>query len=580
MFGKEFQRKYALTDQGIKNTKQGTFWTVVVNLIVMGGMGILYLMMSKYMAVLTDGADLPKAIPFILLVLAFLILSIITHLQQYRATYGLVYGEVKTVRIGLAERLRKLSLGYFAKRDLADLTETIMGDVNRLEHVWSHCLGYLYGSYISTAIIAICMLLYNWRMALACLWGVPVAFALLFGSRKLTKHNSEITKAAGVRVSDGIQETLENIREIRATNQEDRFLNALNDKIDDHEKTMLRGELHTGIFVNAASVIMRLGVATTILTGTSLILSGRIDFMLLFMFLLAITRIYAPFDQALALIAEMFMSQVSAGRLMEIYDAKAAEGADTFAPQGHDIVFENVSFAYDDERVLHGVSFTAKEGEVTALVGPSGSGKSTCARLAARLWDISEGSIRVGGIDINSVDPEVLLTDYSMVFQDVVLFDDTVMENIRLGRHGATDEEVLAAAAAANCDEFVEKLPQGYATPIGENGAKLSGGERQRISIARALLKNAPIVLLDEATASLDVENETKVQSALSRLLAGKTVLVIAHRMRTVEAADKIVVLADGKVAEEGSPDELLTKESGIFRHMTQLQSASADWSI
>ena len=580
MFGKEFQRKYALTDQGIKNTKQGTFWTVVVNLIVMGGMGILYLMMSKYMAVLTDGADLPKAIPFILLVLAFLILSIITHLQQYRATYGLVYGEVKTVRIGLAERLRKLSLGYFAKRDLADLTETIMGDVNRLEHVWSHCLGYLYGSYISTAIIAICMLLYNWRMALACLWGVPVAFALLFGSRKLTKHNSEITKAAGVRVSDGIQETLENIREIRATNQEDRFLNALNDKIDDHEKTMLRGELHTGIFVNAASVIMRLGVATTILTGTSLILSGRIDFMLLFMFLLAITRIYAPFDQALALIAEMFMSQVSAGRLMEIYDAKAAEGADTFAPQGHDIVFENVSFAYDDERVLHGVSFTAKEGEVTALVGPSGSGKSTCARLAARLWDISEGSIRVGGIDINSVDPEVLLTDYSMVLQDVVLFDDTVMENIRLGRHGATDEEVLAAAAAANCDEFVEKLPQGYATPIGENGAKLSGGERQRISIARALLKNAPIVLLDEATASLDVENETKVQSALSRLLTGKTVLVIAHRMRTVEAADKIVVLADGKVAEEGSPDELLTKESGIFRHMTQLQSSSADWSI
>ena len=580
MFGKEFQRKYALTDQGIKNTKQGTFWTVVVNLIVMGGMGILYLMMSKYMAVLTDGADLPKAVPFILLVLAFLVLSIITHLQQYRATYGLVYVEVKAVRIGLAERLRKLSLGYFAKRDLADLTETIMGDVNRLEHVWSHCLGYLYGSYISTAIIAICMLLYNWRMALACLWGVPVAFALLFGSRKLTKHNSEITKAAGVRVSDGIQETLENIREIRATNQEDRFLNALNDKIDDHEKTMLRGELHTGIFVNAASVIMRLGVATTILTGTSLILSGRIDFMLLFMFLLAITRIYAPFDQALALIAEMFMSQVSAGRLMEIYDAKAAEGADTFAPQGHDIVFENVSFAYDDEMVLHGVSFTAKEGEVTALVGPSGSGKSTCARLAARLWDISEGSIRVGGIDINSVDPEVLLTDYSMVFQDVVLFDDTVMENIRLGRHGATDEEVLAAAAAANCDEFVEKLPQGYATPIGENGAKLSGGERQRISIARALLKNAPIVLLDEATASLDVENETKVQSALSRLLAGKTVLVIAHRMRTVEAADKIVVLADGKVAEEGSPDELLTKESGIFRHMTQLQSASADWSI
>ena len=580
MFGKEFQRKYALTDQGIRNTKKGTFWTVIVNLLVMGGMGILYLLMSKYMATLTDGEGLPGAGTFILLVLAFLVLSIITHLQQYRATYGLVYGEVKAVRIELAERLRKLPLGYFGKRDLADLTETIMGDVNRLEHVWSHCLGYLYGSWISTAIIATVMLLYNWRMALACLWGVPVAFALLFGSKKLTKHNSEVTKAAGIQVSDGIQETLENIREIHATNQEERFLKALNDKIDYHEKTMLRGELHTGIFVNAASVIMRLGVATTILTGTNLILSGQIDFMVLFMFLLAITRVYSPFDQALALIAEMFMSQVSASRLMEICDAKTAEGTDTFAPAGHDIVFENVGFAYDDEQVLRGVSFTAKEGEVTALVGPSGSGKSTCAKLAARLWDVSEGTVRVGGIDINSVDPETLLTDYSMVFQDVVLFDDTVMENIRLGKHGATDEEVLAAAAAANCDEFVEKLPQGYGTRIGENGAKLSGGERQRISIARALLKNAPVVLLDEATASLDVENETKVQGALSRLLAGKTVLVIAHRMRTVEAADKIVVLAGGKVAEEGSPAELLAKENSIFRRMTQLQRASADWSI
>ncbi len=580
MFGKAFQRKYALSDQGVRNAKAGTFWTVVVNLVVMGGMGILYLMMKGLLATLTDGAPLPRALPIVLMVLVFLLLSFITHLQQYKATYGLVYGEVKNMRISLAERLRKLPLGYFGKRDLADLTETIMGDVNRLEHVWSHCLGYLYGSYISTALIAVMLFAYNWKLALACLWGVPVAFALLFGSRKLTKRRSEITKAAAVTVSDGIQETLENIREIRATNQEGRFLQALDDKIDAHEKTMLLGELAAGVFVNAASVIMRLGVATTILTGTKLILSGQIDFLALFMFLLVITRIYAPFDQALALIAEMFMSQVSAGRLMEIYDAKTAEGSESFTPQGHDIVFENVGFAYDDKQVLDGVSFTAKEGEVTALVGPSGSGKSTCARLAARLWDIDSGSIRVGGVDIATVDPEILLTDYSMVFQDVVLFDDTVMENIRLGRHGATDEEVLTAARAANCDEFVEKLPQGYLTPIGENGAKLSGGERQRISIARALLKDAPIVLLDEATASLDVENETKVQGALSRLLAGKTVLVIAHRMRTVEAADKIVLLSEGAVAEEGKPEELLADESSIFHRMAQLQSASAHWSI
>ena len=580
MFGKDFQRKYALSEQGVKNVKQGTFWTVIVNLVVMGGMGILFLMMSRYMDTLTAGAALPRAPPLLLLVLAFVVLSFPTHLQQYKAAYGLVYSEVKNVRISLAERLRKLPLGYFGKRDLADLTETIMGDVNRLEHVWSHCLGYLYGSYFSTAIIAVMLFVYSWKLALACLWGVPVAFALLFGSRKLAKRNSEITKAAGIQVSDGIQETLENIREVRATNQEARFLKELGDKIDYHESTMIKGELSTGIFVNAASVIMRLGVATTILTGTTMILSGQIDFMTLFMFLLVITRVYAPFDQALALIAEMFVSQVSANRLMEIQDEKTAEGAERFEPQGHDIVFKNVGFAYDDKQVLDGVSFTAKEGEVTALVGPSGSGKSTCARLAARLWDIDKGSIEVGGVDISTVDPEVLLTDYAMVFQDVVLFDDTVMENIRLGKHGATDEEVIRAARAANCEEFVSKLPQGYDTPIGENGAKLSGGERQRISIARALLKNAPIVLLDEATASLDVENETKVQGALSRLLQSKTVLVIAHRMRTVEAADHIVVLADGKVAEDGRPEELLQKDGGIFRRMTELQTASAGWSI
>lgn len=580
MFGKDFQRKYALTDQGVKNTKQGTIWTVVVNLVVMGGMGILYYMMESFCGSLLNGDKLPNPVLFMIMVIVFLILSVITHLQQYRATYGLVYAEVKNTRITLAERMRKLPLGYFGKRDLADLTETIMGDVNRLEHVWSHCLGYLYGSYISTAIIAVCLLIYNWKLAIACLWGVPVAFILLFGSRKVEKRKSELTKKAGILVSDGIQETLENIREIRATNQEKRFLDELNEKIDSHEKAMINGELTVGIFVNAASVIMRLGVATTILTGCRLILSGEIDFMMLFMFLLVITRVYAPFDQALALIAEMFVSQISAGRLTEIYEAKTADGTESFRPDGHDIIFDNVSFAYDDEQVLNGVSFVAKEGEITALVGPSGSGKSTCARLCARLWDVSGGSIRVGGVDIKTVDPEVLLSDYSMVFQDVVLFDDTVMENIRLGKHGASDEEVLAAAKAANCDEFVTKLPLGYATPIGENGAKLSGGERQRISIARALLKNTPIVLLDEATASLDVENETKVQGALSRLLAGKTVLVIAHRMRTIEAADKIIVLDDGKVAEEGSPAELLQNRNGLFSRMTGLQSASAGWSI
>ncbi|MBQ9283373.1 MAG: ABC transporter ATP-binding protein, partial [Treponema sp.] len=478
MFTKNFKRKYALSDKGVSNTKKGTVWTVIVNLVVMGGMGILYFLMEAFMKSRTEGENLPPAWIFLSAVAGFVILSLVTHLQQYRSTYGLVYGEVKHMRISLAERLRQLPLSFFGKRDLADLTETIMSDVNRMEHVWSHVLGYMYGSYISTVIIALMLAFYGWRLALACLWGVPVAFALLFASRKMAEKNAADAKKASLVVSDGMQETIENIREIHATNQEEKYLSELDRKIDLQEKSLIHGELATGIFVNAASVIMRLGVATTILTGATLILSGGIDFMTLFMFLLVITRIYAPFDQSLALIAEVFLSEVSAERLMEIQDAKSASGSEEFKPNGHDIVFENVSFSYDDGKVLDGVTFTAKEGEVTALVGPSGSGKSTCARLAARLWDATAGKIKVGGIDISTVEPETLLTDYAMVFQDVVLFDDTVMENIRLGKHGASDEEVIQAAKAANCDDFVSRLPDGYGTKIGENGAKLSGGER------------------------------------------------------------------------------------------------------
>lgn len=580
MFTENLKRKYALSDKGAANTKKGMIWTVVVNLTVMGGMGILYLLMERFMLVLTDGGEMPKAAFFGAAVAGFALLSLFTHFEQYHNTYSLVYGEVRNMRLSLAERLRVLPLSFFGKRDVADLTETLLGDVNRMEHVWSHVLGYLYGSYISTAIIAVALFVCDWHLATACLWGIPVAFGLLFGSRKITEKNAALAKKAALVSSDGMQEMIENIREIHATNQEEQYLSELCKKIDAHEKSLIRGELSAGIFVNAASVIMRLGVATTILAGANLILSGEISFMTLFMFLLVITRVYAPFDQSLALIAEIFISEVSAGRLMEISNTGTAGGIKDFHPNGYDIVFDNVSFSYDGAKVLDGVSFTAKEGEITALVGPSGSGKSTCARLAARLWDATGGKITVGGTDIADVEPETLLSDYSMVFQDVVLFDDTVMENIRLGKHGASDEEVIEAAEAANCGEFVHKLPNGYATKIGENGAKLSGGERQRISIARALLKNAPIVLLDEATASLDVENETKVQSALSRLLKGKTVLVIAHRMRTVEAADRIIVLKDGKVAEEGSPKALREKNDSIFARMYALQTQESKWSV
>ncbi len=579
MFGKQFQRTYALTDQGVKNVKRGAFWTVITNLVVMAGIGVLYFVMHDFMQVILEDAPLNGIVLPIVMVVFFLVLSYLTHYEQYQATYGLVYNEVSATRIHLAERLRKLPLGYFGRRDLADLTETLMGDVNRMEHVWSHVLGYLYGAYISTGIVAVCLLVVDYRLAIACLWGVPVAFALLFGTRKMTESSAKVIKEAAVLVSDGIQEALENVREIRSANMEEQYLSGLYEKIDAHEKVMTKGELTTGIFINAASVIMRLGVATTILTGAALMLNGQIDFMLLFMFLLVITRVYAPFDQSLALIAEMFVSQVSADRINEIYETPVATGSDVFEPQGHDIVFDHVSFSYDEKEVLHDVSFVAKEGCVTAFAGPSGSGKSTCARLAARLWDVNAGRILVGGVDISTIDPEVLMGDYSMVFQDVVLFDDTVMENIRLGKRGASDKEVLAAAKAANCDEFVMKLPQGYNTPIGENGTRLSGGERQRISIARALLKDAPIILLDEATASLDVENETKIQEALAHLLKGKTVLVIAHRMRTIAGADHIVVLENGMVKEQGTPEELMQKE-GVFYKMANLQKESSLWKL
>lgn len=581
IFGEKFRKKYALSEAGEANVKKGTFWTVITNLLTMAGIGFLYLLMKGFMATLVDGAALPPALPFIAGVIVFAVLSFMTHYQQYHYTYSVVYDEVGHARISLAERLRKLPLSFFAHRDLAELTETMMSDVDRLEHVWSHVLGYLYGGYISTAIVAAMSLAYDWRLALACLWGVPVAFGLLFGSRKVFDAYAKRAKATGLEVADGIQETLENMREIRATNQEERYLDGVNHRIDEFEGRMTDAELRTGIFVNSASVIMRLGMSTTVLVGASLILSGAIDFMTFFMFLLMVTRVYAPFDQSLALIAEIFVSDVSVARLNEVFDTPEATGSESFSPDGHDIAFDNVGFSYgeDGEAALGGVTFTAREGEVTALVGPSGSGKSTCARLAARLWDHDSGSLTVGGVEVLDVDPETLMGDFSMVFQDVTLFDDTVMENIRLGRRGATDEEVLAAASAANCDEFVSRLAGGYATKIGENGARLSGGERQRISIARALLKDAPIVLLDEATASLDVENETKVQGALSRLLADKTVLVIAHRMRTVMGADKIVVLDEGRVIEQGKPKELLD-QGGAFARMVALQSKSAEWSL
>ena len=581
----KLKEAYALSDQGIRGAKWGTFWTCVTNLVTMGGMAALFFAMDAFVKHLTQGAELPGIAPFAIGLVAFFALLFLSNWQQYNYTYNVFYEESGRQRIELAERLRKLPLAFFGRRDLADLTETILGDVRVMEHAYSHVLGELFGAVLSTAIVFVCCLAFNWQLALAAFWSVPVAFAILFATRKPMEPVIRRTRDTAVTVSEGVQETLDCVREIRATNQETHYLSRLNAKIDAAERTTTGAELANGLLVNSSFVVLRLGIATTLICGASLVAAGQVDFMVMFAFLLVVSRIYAPFDQCLMLMAELFSAKNSARRMQEIMHEPLAAGSTEFSPANHDVTFSHVAFSYGadtdgraGDAVLTDVSFTAKEGQVTALVGPSGSGKSTCARLAARFWDATAGTVSVGGVDVSNVDPETLLKDYAVVFQDVLLFDDTVMGNIRLGRRGATDEEVLAAARAANCDEFVRRLPQGYDTPIGENGSKLSGGERQRISIARALLKDASIVLLDEATASLDVENETQVQQALSRLLAGKTVIVIAHRMRTVENADHIVVLRDGVVAEQGSPAEL--KAAGLFAHMVQLQKESDAWQL
>ena len=571
----------ALTEQGAKSLRRGAAVCALANVALMLPVGVFYLVTGEFLAHLEDSATpLPLMAPYLVLIVAVLAVVFATQYWQYHATYSVVYQESARKRIGLAERLRVLPLSFFGKRDLADLTSVVMKDTADQERLFSHTMPQLFGTGASTVIVAVMLLVFDWRLALASLWPVPVAVIVLLATTRLQTAATRKKNAAALVLADGIQEYLESNREVRALNRTDDFLARLNGNVDAFERAKLASELTTGTAVSSTQTLLRLGTVTTILAGTALVAAGQCDLLVFFCFMLVVTRLYDPINLILQSTAELIDMRESLARMRAIEQEPAQVGSVDFAPQGHDIVFDGVSFSYENgEPVLADVSFTAREGEVTALVGPSGSGKSTAAKLAARFWDVDAGHITVGGVDVAGVDPETLLTDYTEVFQDVVLFNGTVMENIRLGRREATDAEVLAAARAANCDEFVRKMAQGYDTMIGENGSKLSGGERQRISIARALLKNSPIVLLDEATASLDVENESQVQEALSNLLAGKTVIVIAHRMRTVMNADKIVVLDDGRVVEQGSPAELL-EQNGLFSRMVKLQSESADWAL
>lgn len=573
----KLQKTFALSRQGAVDLIKGCIACMFQNLSFLFPVGLLYFLVGD---LLGGGIPAGKIWFYVLGCFVALGLILLTTWFQYNCTYFATYIESGVRRITLAERLRQLPLSFFGKKDLADLTSTIMADCTFLEQSFSHFIPELFGSIASTLLCAIALCIYDWRMALAALWVLPVSFLVVVLSQKVQRKLNQKSMDAKMACADGIQECIETVRDLKANNAEERYLEGLDQKIKAVEKRAILTELGTAVFVVSAQMILKLGIATVALVGGVLLTGGSLDILTFFLFLLVVSRLYDPLQSALQNLAAILSTRVNIARMNEILDHSIQTGSRTLTNRGCDIVFDHVGFAYNTgETVLKDVSFTAKQGQVTALVGPSGGGKTTVSRLAARFWDMDQGKITVGGMDVSKIDPETLLSLYSIVFQDVTLFDNTILENIRIGKKDATDQEVLAAAKLANCDEFAQKLPQGWNSRIGENGCELSGGERQRISIARAFLKDAPIILLDEATASLDVENETLIQSALSRLIRDKTVLVIAHRMRTVAGADKIVVLSGGTVAEQGTPKQLMDQK-GIYARMVQLQTESQNWTI
>ena len=574
---KTIQKKTASSKQGAKGIIKGIIACAFQNMAFMLPTTLLYFLVSDMLGGGVQGGRITFYVVGCVICFALIFL---TTWFQYNNTYFTTYEESGKRRLSLAERLRKLPLSFFGKRDLADLTSTIMSDCEVIEKSTSHFIPGLFGSLISTILIAAGLFVFDWRMALAALWVIPVSVLIVILSYKVQDKVLVKFMTAKMSCADGIQEYIETVRDLKANNAEGNYLSGLKNKIKGVEKSNIKAELTTAVFVTGAGMVLKLGIATVALVGSALLVNGTLGVLTFFMFLLVASRLYDPMQAALQNLAAIIAMRTNVARMNEILEYPVQTGNDTLTNSGYDVVFDHVGFAYPGgEVVLKDVSFTAKQGEVTALVGPSGGGKTTVSRLAARFWDIRKGKITVGGMDVAEIDPEKLMSLYSIVFQDVTLFDNTIMENIRLGKKGATDEEVMSAARLANVDEFAEKLPDKWNTNIGENGCELSGGERQRISIARAFLKDAPVILLDEATASLDVENETMIQSALSRLIKDKTVLVIAHRMRTVAGADKIVVLADGVVAEQGKPSELY-KKNGIYARMVDLQSASGKWKI
>lgn len=575
---KYLKHKYALSQDGAKDMVKAFVSCTLSYIVLMLPVSLLYFLVKDFLSNTQMTGE--RILLYVVGIVVCAILIMLTTYIQYNKTFFATYEESGVRRITLAEKLRKLPLSYFGKKDLADLTSTIMSDCATLETASSHWIPELVGSMASTLIIAISLFFFDWRMALASLWVLPVSFGIVLTSSKFINRKQEKQKNAKLDMADGIQECLESVRDLKANNWEDEYMKGLDTKIKEVEKRTIITELSNAVFNGSARMLLKLGIATTSLVGGVLLKDGKIDVLTFFMFLLVVSRIYDPMNATLDNLSGIVSLNIPCERMNEILDYKVQTGAEKLTNKGYDMVFDNVKFSYDtSDKVIDGASFIAKQGEVTALIGESGGGKTTISRLATRFWDIDSGKISVGGMDISKIEPETLMSLYSIVFQDVTLFNNSILENIRLGKSSATDKEVIEAGKLAHCDEFAMRMPNGWNTAIGENGCELSGGERQRISIARAFLKDAPIILLDEATASLDVENETMIQEALSKLIKNKTVMIIAHRMRTVANADKIVVLSGGKVAEEGTPKKLIS-DNDIFKHMTDLQAKSAEWKM
>lgn len=575
------KKHYALTEQGARDLLKGIAYAVLANISLMLPVVLLALVLDQLLAPLLGMATWALS-PWVYTGIGVVILVVIfiLHYLQYTAAYMGTYTESARRRIQLAEKLRILPLTFFHERDLSDLTNTMMGDYAGFEHAFSHTVPQFWGAVISTGIVCLGLFFFNWLMALALLWVAPLSFAIVLLSRKWQETLARKHMGTRLALAEGIQECLETVQDIKACNLEERYLRKLDAKMDAAEKAQRSSELATANLLTTGQMILRLGLASVIVVGNQLVTNGRTDLFTYILFLIAASRLYDPLSGAMANMTELFSVGLQVKRLQDIEAYPAESGEKNIQPNGFDVTFEHVAFSYEKGKpVLKDVSFTAKQGQVTALVGPSGGGKSTVAKLAAKFYPLDGGRILLGGQDIAPSDGTLLMQYFSIVFQDVVLFNNTIMENIRVGRKNASDEDVIEAAKAAMCHDFIERLPQGYQTVIGENGATLSGGECQRLSIARALLKDAPVILLDEATASLDVDSETAVQRALSKLIKGKTVLVIAHRMRTVEAADQIVVLANGAVAEHGTHFELMAK-AGLYRRLVDLQTASANWTL